>query len=321
MKIWLLFQFVWVGMVVSFPGSVRAQESVDPFGVVEIVLLQDTVVQKVIRDEKIYQERWDTLAQMKFWRKVMAMTPDSSILNHARTREIYHVFPTQYYDTLTQEAKRDFKDSMKSRLGLSDNTPLYVTYGKSDFYQHKAVLPGIDRAISIFEKYDTDPWLGQAILLIESPGQIRKSPTGAYGSFQLMKHVAVVAGLKVNSVVDEREDFDKSAMAAAKYLKKTCIPETRRMLDARGIDYVETDLWFRLLVLHVYHAGAGNVRGALRVINPAEGGMELIQRLWRTNYRGFRNASQNYSQVALASILELDEIISRECNIICTVKQ
>ena len=28
----------------------------------------------------------------------------------------------------------------------------------------------------------------------------------------------------------------------------------------------ETDLWYRLLVLHVYHAGAGNVAKALNII-------------------------------------------------------
>ena len=285
--------------------------------VVEIVVLQDTLVQKVIQDITLYQEKWDTLAQMKFWRRVMKLTPDSSLLNIADTREILHVFPTMYYDTLTTEAKRAFKDSMLHRFKLPEDTRLYVTYGKSHFYQHKAVMQSINRGIEIFEQEGTDPWFAQAILLIESPGKLAQSPTGAYGSFQLMKSVAIQEGLTVNSKVDEREDFDKSAQAAARFIQRVCLPETRKILHARGIHFEEKDLWFRLLVLHVYHAGAGNVAGALRTFYPQKGGMELIQKLWSAEYRGFRNASQNYSQVALASFLELDEIIANECNIIC----
>ena len=132
-----------------------------------------------------------------------------------------------------------------------------------------------------------------------------------------MKSVAIEQGLKVNREIDEREDFEKSAKAAAKFIQKVCLPETRRILRARGISYEEDELWFRLLVLHVYHAGAGNVAGAMRKLYARKGGMDLIKKLWRTEYRGFRNASQNYSQVALASFLELDRIIQEECNVIC----
>ena len=62
--------------------------------------------------------------------------------------------------------------------------------------------------------------------------------------------------------------------------------------------------------MHVYHAGAGNVKKAVNVINPTEGNMELITTLWQTEAGGFRNASQNYSQLVLASMLELDDIIN-----------
>jgi tetratricopeptide (TPR) repeat protein len=68
-------------------------------------------------------------------------------------------------------------------------------------------------------------------------------------------------------------------------------------------------LWFRLLVLHAYHAGAGNVAGVIRKINPCEGGMQLIQTVWQTTYGGFKNASQNYSQLALAAFCNFDQMV------------
>ena len=88
------------------------------------------------------------------------------------------------------------------------------------------------------------------------------------------------------------------------------------MLDARCIPYEGNELWFRLLVLHVYHAGAGNVRSAMALIDTDIKGMPVIQQLWETEARGFRNASQNYSQLALATLIELDRIIIDECKFI-----
>jgi len=64
-----------------------------------------------------------------------------------------------------------------------------------------------------------------------------------------------------------------------------------------------------MLVLHTYHAGAGNVMAALNKLQPTEGGMQLLQQLWQTEAGGFRNASQNYSQIALAANLRLAEEI------------
>ena len=67
-------------------------------------------------------------------------------------------------------------------------------------------------------------------------------------------------------------------------------------------------------MLHVYHAGAYNVAKAVNYANLNDGGMDFIRTLWETKYGHFGNASQNYSQVALASLLELDEIIYTECH-------
>ena len=153
-------------------------------------------------------------------------------------------------------------------------------------------------------------------MLIESPNKLQKSSVGAYGSFQIMRKVAISLGLKVNSTVDERKDFDKSAWASAKLIRTICIPETNKILNANNVAFNPNDLWYKLLVLHTYHAGAGNVRNAVNVIQPEEGDMGLITTLWQTEIGSFRNASQNYSQLALATLIELDRIIVDECKFI-----
>ncbi|RMG74045.1 MAG: hypothetical protein D6722_02910 [Bacteroidetes bacterium] len=277
-----------------------------------VVAPGDSVPVSLIRDPEMYRQGWDTLAQVRFWRRVMNLHPDSSLLNVADTRQVLAVFPTEAYDKLTPSQKQAFKAKMLKKYGLPADTRLYVTYGKQDYYQIRTVLPNLSRGIRRFQEVGTDPWYAQAILLIESPGAIRMSHTGAYGPFQLMKYVAQSQGLIVNSNLDERADFDKSAAAAAKFIQSTCLPHARAILDDYGISYRERDLWFRLLVLHIYHAGAGNVRGVVSLIRPSYGGMALLQKMWQTRYKNFGNASQNYSQIALASLLEVDAILWRD---------
>src|SRR5690554_8012570 len=89
-----------------------------------------------------------------------------------------------------------------------------------------------------------------------------------------------------------------------------CIPEAKVILDRHGIAYHENDLWFRLFVMHIYHAGAANVSGVVNKINPSTGGMDLIQAMWVTENGRFRNASQNYTQIALRSE---ERRVGKEC--------
>ena len=80
------------------------------------------------------------------------------------------------------------------------------------------------------------------------------------------------------------------------------------MLDSVNIrNFSEDELWFKLLVMHIYHAGAGNVQKALLAANPKEGNMDLIFTLWQTQTSRFKSASQNYSQLVLAAMLEMNE--------------
>ncbi len=290
--------------------------------VIEVYTKSDTSNHLFVKTDNLYTGRWDMLAQPNFWKEVMDTDKDSCIINIAATRTILGKDSFVKWRKQTEAQKQAYKDSVRKEHGLAMDTKIYVTSGKNHFYEVEKVMPSISKAIEIFEFYETDPWYAQAILLIESPGKIAYSSVGAYGPFQLMKSVARSHGLKVNKYVDERKDFDKSAMGASSLIRKTCIPEAKRILNKHQLEYNETDLWFRLFVLHIYHAGAGNVDGLLTSIKPETGGQELITTMWQSEWGGFKNASQNYSQVALASLLRLNDLIYEKCDYIfeCSVK-
>lgn len=259
-----------------------------------------------VYDRQMYELGCDTMPQVRFWQQVMKLSKDSCIINIASTRTVVDKMSNKDWDNKSDSAKSAYRAEVRANYGLPDSARILVTIGKSFFYDFDRAYTNIDRGIQDFIDNGVDPWYAQAILLIESPNKLQKSHVGAYGPFQLMKPVARMFGLKVNKHVDERADFDRSAYAASQLMKTICIPKTKEMLDSLHISYNEQDTWFRLLVLHSYHAGSGNVKAALWTINPSEGGIGVIQRLWVTEAKGFRTASQNYSQVALAAMLEMN---------------
>lgn len=270
----------------------------------------------IVSATPIFDEGWCNLAQPVFWRKIMCLSPDSCIVNIAATREVIAVMSNRDWNAQSEVEKDAYRDSVRTLHGLTSEDRIFVTTGKNDFYRFDAVYPSISKGVEAFERNGVDPWYAQAILLIESPGQLKKSRSGAYGAFQLMPNVARAQGLKVNSSIDEREDFDRSAYGSSQLIKTICIPEAKRILDAHGLKYSESDLWFRLFVLHVYHAGSLNVHAVVAKIAPSEGGQELIKSMWITSAANFGNNSQNYTQLALASQLILHDIVHQENNMI-----
>ena len=284
--------------------------------VVEVAGLHLSENYHFVENKQLYSEGWDTLVQPNFWRTLMTMGADSALINIGSTRQIIKKVAVADWNRINDAEKDLIRDSVKNHYGLPAEEHVYMTSGKKAFYDFERVMPSIGRGIAIFGQNNVDPFYAQAILLIESPNKTQKSPVGAYGSFQIMKNVAINLGLKVNKYEDERADFDKSAWASAKLIRTICIPEINRILASKGISYNSSDLWYKLLVLHVYHAGAGNVKNAIEQINPTQGDMNLITTLWQTEVGGFRNASQNYSQLALASLIELDSIIYKNCKFI-----
>lgn len=282
--------------------------------VVEMRHLNDSVDVAYLDNSSLFIERWDKLAQPIFWKTVMTLSSDSCVVNIAKSRTIIKKMSLADWDKFSDSQKDEMRDSIRTAHGLDREDKIYMTSGKSDFYAFDRVLPSIAKGVEVFAKQNVDPWYAQAILMIESPGQLAKSNVGAYGPFQLMPSVARSHGLTVNRHVDERQDFVKSAEGASSLISKTCIPEAKEILNRHNISYNEQDLWFRLFVLHVYHAGAYNVATVINKIQPEKGGNELIQKMWQTEAGRFRNASQNYTQLALAAMLIFDEIIWTKCD-------
>lgn len=263
-------------------------------------------------DSGMYEEGWMNMPQVNFWKSLMSIPSDSSLLSVAGTRQILQGVRTYEWDRKPSGERDALRDSLRVENNLPQTARIYHTAGRSGYYLINEVLDHISRSIGVFEENGVDPFYAQAILLIESPGRNQRSPVGAYGPFQLMPYVGTQYGLKVGGANDERGNLERSAYAASMLIKKICVPMAEKMLQNRMICYSTDELWFKMLVLHIYHAGAGNVMAALNAINPQAGGMELIQKLWTTEAGGFRNASQNYSQIAMAACLRLsDEIRER----------
>lgn len=282
-----------------------------PFFYRTVIGYGDTTKMKFIGDSMLFSESWDTLPQVNFWKDVICLTSDTCVINIAHCRKPVNKINRLIWMNQTEPEKLCFKDSVCRAHGLDSATNLYITAGKGEFYEVKKTLPDIHTAVKVFEKNYCDPWYAQAILLIESPGKSKsKSYVGANGPFQLMRSVALRYGLRVNSKTDDRTNIEKSAKAAAALINNSCIPNIRKLLDRHNLSYTEHDLWFRLLVLHAYHAGAGNIGCVIDSLKPSEGGVNLIREIWQTTCRGFKNESQNYSQIALASLFNFHNLMN-----------
>ena len=276
--------------------------------VIGVINPQTNHNENYIFDKSLYLHKVDTLPQIKFWRTIMNLHEDTAILNFASNRQFIQKINMKDWNLKSEPEKKAFRDSVRCCYNLDTTNRIVITAGKKFFYDFDKTSQNFQKGIHCFVENDVDPWFAQAILLIESPNKLQKSNAGAYGSFQLMKDVARLYGLKVNKHIDERANFERSAFAASCLLKKICIPKTRQMLDSLGIrDVHEEELWFRLLVMHVYHAGSYNVQKVLFTINPKEANMDMIYSLWQTSIGRFKSASQNYSQLVLAAMLEMNE--------------
>lgn len=309
----------YIFLLISFV-SINAFSQVNSWEDEKIEVKKGDEQNVILSADIIISEGWNDLAQPNFWRNIMTLSPDSCIVNIAKTREIIEITSNLEWNKQTKVQKEVFRDSVRTAHGLTSVDRIFVTTGKQDFYKFDVVYPSLSEGVEAFELNEVDPWYAQAILLIESPGQLKKSRAGAYGPFQLMPAVARAQGLTVNRYTDERSDFARSAFGSSNLIKKICIPEAKRILNAHNIEYSENDIWFRLFVLHVYHAGAANVGAVVNKIKPEEGGQKLIKTMWNTTAANFGNNSQNYSQLALASQLILHDLVheNSDCILYCT---
>lgn len=299
--------FFLLALLVTFPACSQITSWDDEM--VEVIKPDQSGI--LMNAKPLFDLSWNTLPQPNFWKEIMLLSPDSCLINVASSRVVLAKMSNKEWGRQSELQKSLFKDSVKLAYKLDDNEKIFITTGKNDFYRFNDVYPSISRGILAFESHGVDPWYAQAILLIESPGQLKKSVAGAYGAFQLMPSVARAQGLTVTKYVDDRKDFEKSAYGASRLISRVCIPEAKKILNDHQIAYNESDLWFRLFVLHVYHAGAMNVKAVVNKINPTEGGQALITTMWQTSAASFGNSSQNYTQLALASQIILHDMTKK----------
>jgi hypothetical protein len=260
----------------------------------------------------MYELQLNQLPQVIFWRKIMNLHHDSCLVNIHKERKILTTTSYRNWTSLPVEIKAQVVDSFRKLNGYIDSPKIVGTQGKKFFYTFEKIAPKVPEGMKQFELNGVDPWYAKAILLIESPNQLQKSTAGAYGPFQLMPYVAKQYGLKVNKYTDERANFNRSAYAASQLIKNICIPYAKSMLLEIGVQSIdEDDLWFKLFVMHVYNAGAGTLKTALKSIPEPKKEMELITQLWQTNAGRFQSSSQNYSQLILAAFFEYDDRVER----------
>jgi hypothetical protein len=257
----------------------------------------------------IKKDGWDTLPEIKFWCRIVTLSKDSLLANVVENRRGLAVFSKKMIDSLEQRGHlHRFRDELAVIYGIDSNYHIRFTSGKNHFYRFDKIGNQMQRGIELFDSFGVDPFYAQSVLLIESPGSNKqKSTAGAYGNFQLMPFVARKYGLRVDRYQDEREHFDRSAYAAARLIKEICIPYARKWCEVYGFEVDESALWFKLLALHNYNAGAGTVRSAMAALPKNVQGNDLIKTLWKTSAGYFRSEAQNYSQLALACYLEFEK--------------
>lgn len=306
------FKKIIILAVTAISGSAFANSPANTLISKTVCGVKDTGTMSFVSNKQLFEEQWDTLPQVKFWQQVVKLNADTAIINIAASRTPVQKIAFSDWSCRADCDKSEFKKFVCLANNLDSGTNLYVTTGKKEFYEYKRVIPTISHSVIIFQENNVDPWYAQSILLIENPGKnANKSYVGANGPFQLMREVAKRYGLKVNSKIDERTNLTKAAFTASQLIKNSCIPKVKSCLDKVGLTYNETDLWFRLLVLHAYHAGPGNVACVINQLNPSKGGIDLFTKIWQTECGGFKNESQNYSQIALANLVVFERFINQ----------
>lgn len=281
----------------------------------EIVHHEHRNFELIVESPALFSERWHELTEVQFWTKIMLLPPDSSVVYKPGTREVLAVISTREWRRMSRWNRYLTLSSIRWDKEVVGT--LFVAEGRGDYYEVEKVIPQFRQAFKVFQEQGVDPWYAQAILMIESPGKLLRSPVGAYGPFQLMPNIGRYYGLKVGRSFDERADIERSAYAAARLIKESCIPEARVLMARHRIPFDEDELWCKLMALHVYHAGAKNVGAALQKIRPRRGGIDLMRKMWNVETGDFQSASQNYSQLALAAQLALEQVVCADYQPLC----
>jgi membrane-bound lytic murein transglycosylase D len=169
------------------------------------------------------------------------------------------------------------------------------------------------KALEVLDKYDVPPEL-QMIPVLESQFNANAvSPAGAVGHWQFMTILAKEYGLRTGGKYDERRNFAKSTIAAAKFFRDQ-------------LDYFNDDL---LLSVAAYNCGQGRVRSSVKKSGKAYATYWDIKRYLPaetrkfvmnfialnvifTNYEKFLNNELNFNEPPLIQIASQDSIITKD---------
>ena len=208
------------------------------------------------------------------------------------------------YPESLQAYRIETKDYVKSFSKKKRDYIIYI------FQKGKKFFP---KAIDILDKYNVPVEL-QMIPVLESQFNANAvSPAGAVGYWQFMSELAGEYGLQTRGKNDERKNFAKSTVAAAKFFSDQ-------------LEYFNEDL---LLSVAAYNCGPGRVQLSLRKSGktnanywdvkkylPAETRkfvMDFIAfNVVAANYEKFLNRKMDFAEPVLVQIADADSKVSND---------
>ena len=101
----------------------------------KIEVKKGTSQNTILSASVLYSEGWSELAQPKFWKQIMQLSPDSCLINVAATRNIVAKMSLKDWNAQSDNEKDQYRDSIRTMLSLDGEARIFVTTGKSDFYK------------------------------------------------------------------------------------------------------------------------------------------------------------------------------------------
>ncbi len=165
---------------------------------------------------------------------IASISPNTNLENTLVKNPNWVIYPSSL-----QEHRNESKEYVK-RYSIKEREYIIHMFSKGKNF--------LSKAIDIFDKYNI-PCEFQMLPILESdfnPNAV--SPAGAVGYWQFMSELGREYGLHVGGKNDERKNFSKSTVAAAKFFRDQ-------------LEFFNNDL---LLAVASYNCGQGRVRLALK---------------------------------------------------------
>jgi membrane-bound lytic murein transglycosylase D len=188
----------------------------------------------------------------------LAAAPDTAILTHKvrLPKDTTPVRLTAPSSAAVKRAAQSLPSSIRSpKVYEQINNNLvagYINTYATRYSQHLQIMlqkgePYFLMIEKVFREHGIPEEMKYLAVIESSFNTNARSRVGAVGVWQFMSGTARIFGLSVGKKLDERKDFYKSTLAAAKYLNEL---------------YERFDDW--LLVVAAYNCGAGGVQRAMR---------------------------------------------------------